>query len=43
MEHWACWRDADIGGSETAKESVFVEMNSDTGRFQIWLERKLFS
>ena len=43
VEYWDYWRDADIGGSKTAKEFVFVEMNSDTGWFQIWRGREFFS
>ena len=42
-EYWDYWRDADIGGGNTAKEFVFVEMNSDTGWFQIWRGREFFS
>jgi hypothetical protein len=43
LEYWDYWRDADIGGGKTAKEFVFVEMNSDTGWFQIWRGREFFS
>ncbi len=43
VEYWDYWRDADIGGGKTAKECVFVEMNSDTGWFQIWRGREFFS
>ncbi len=42
LEYWDYWRDADIGGGNTAKEFVFVEMNSDTGWFQIWRGREFF-
>jgi hypothetical protein len=42
VEYWDYWRDADIGGGKTAKEFVFVEMNSDTGWFQIWRGREFF-
>ena len=42
IEYWDYWRDADIGGGKTAKEFVFVEMNSDTGWFQIWRGREYF-
>jgi len=42
-EYWDYWRDADIGGGNTATEFVFVEMNSDTGWFQIWRGREFFS
>jgi hypothetical protein len=43
IEYWDYWRDADIGGGKTAKGFVFVEMNSDTGWFQIWRGREFFS
>lgn len=43
VEYWDYWRDADLGGGKTAKEFVFVEMNSDTGWFQIWRGREFFS
>jgi hypothetical protein len=43
VEYWDYWRDADISGGKTAKEFVFVEMNSDTGWFQIWRGREFFS
>jgi hypothetical protein len=43
IEYWDYWRDADIGAGNTAKEFVFVEMNSDTGWFQIWRGREYFS
>ena len=43
VEYWDYWRDVDIGGGKTAKEFVFVEMNSDTGWFQIWRGREFFS
>jgi hypothetical protein len=42
LEYWDYWRDADIGAGKTAKEFVFVEMNSDTGWFQIWRGREFF-
>jgi hypothetical protein len=43
VEYWDYWRDAEIGGGKTAKEFVFVEMNSDTGWFQIWRGREFFA
>jgi hypothetical protein len=43
LEYWDYWRDMDIGGGKTAKEFVFVEMNSETGWFQIWRGREFFS
>jgi len=42
IEYWDYWRDVDIGAGNTAKEFVFVEMNSDTGWFQIWRGREYF-
>lgn len=43
IEYWDYWRDSDIGQGNTAKEFVFVEMNSDTGWFQIWRGREYFA
>jgi len=43
LEYWDYWRDVDIGLGKTAKEFLFVEMNSDTGWFQIWRGREFFS
>ena len=43
LQYWDYWRDADIGGGHQAKEFVFVEMNSDTGWFQIWRGREFFA
>ena len=43
IEYWDYWRDQAIGGGKTAKEFVFVEMNADTGWFQIWRGREFFS
>jgi hypothetical protein len=43
VEYWDYWRDADIGGGNTAKEFIFAEMNSDTGWFQIWRGREFFA
>jgi hypothetical protein len=43
IEYWDYWRDVDIGSGNTAKEFVFVELNSDTGWFQIWRGREFFS
>ena len=42
IEYWDYWRDAELAGGKTAKEFVFVEMNSDTGWFQIWRGREFF-
>jgi hypothetical protein len=43
LEYWDYWRHAVIGGCKTAKEFIFVEMNSDTGWFQIWRGREFFA
>jgi hypothetical protein len=43
LEYWDFWRAIDIGGGNTAKEFLFVEMNSDTGWFQIWRGREFFN
>jgi hypothetical protein len=43
LEYWDYWRDAEIGDGKTAKEFLFVEMNSETGWFQIWRGREFFS
>jgi hypothetical protein len=43
VEYWDYWRDADIGAGKTAKEFIFVEMNSDSGWFQIWRGREFFA
>jgi hypothetical protein len=43
VEYWDYWRDKEIGAGKTAKEFVFVEMNSDTGWFQIWRGQEFFS
>ena len=41
--YWDYWRDADLGGGASAKEFVFVEMNRETGWFQIWRGREFFT
>ncbi len=43
VEYWDYWRDAALDAGHTAKEFLFVEMNSDTGWFQIWRGREFFS
>ena len=43
LEYWDYWRDMDIVDGNTTREFVFVEMNSDTGWFQIWRGREFFS
>jgi hypothetical protein len=43
LEYWDYWTDLDLGQGKRAKEFVFVEMNSDTGWFQIWRGREFYS
>jgi hypothetical protein len=43
LEYWDYGRDLELGNNKTAKEFVFVEMNSDTGWFQLWRGREFFS
>ncbi len=42
LEYWDYWREMDIGGGKTARQFIFVEMNSDTGWFQIWRGTEFF-
>src|SRR6266446_8325217 len=43
LEYWDYWRDVDLGNGKSAKEFLFVEINSDTGWFQLWRGREFFS
>jgi len=43
LEYWDYWRDAEISGGKTAKAWLFIEMNSDTGWFQLWRGREFFT
>ncbi len=43
IEYWDYWRDAELLSGKTAKEFIFVELNSDTGWFQIWRGGEFFS
>ncbi len=43
VEYWDYWRDVELTGGKTAKEFLFVEMNSDNGWFQIWRGREFFA
>ena len=43
LEYWDYWREVEIAPGKTAKEFLFVEMNSDTGWFQIWRGREYFT
>ncbi len=42
FEYWDYWRDADIGGGRKSRQYLFVEMDSDTGWFQIWRGREFY-
>ncbi len=43
VEYWDYWREVDLGGGKTRKEFFFVEMNCDTGWFQLWRGREFFA
>jgi len=43
LEYWDYWRDLHRDGNKSTKEFLFVELNSDTGWFQIWRGREFFS
>jgi hypothetical protein len=43
VEYWDYWREMEIVAGNTAKEFLFVEMNSQTGWFQLWRGREFFS
>ena len=43
LEYWDYWRDVDLGNGKRAKEFLLVELNSDTGWFQLWRGREFFS
>ena len=40
FEYWDYWRDADAAAG--TKEFLFVEMNNDTGWFQLWRGREFY-
>ncbi len=43
LQYWDFWRDAEIAQTDKArKEFLFVEMNSETGWFQIWTGHEFF-
>lgn len=43
LEYWDYWREVTIGESPaTKKQFLFVEMNSETGWFQIWQGEEFF-
>ncbi len=43
VEYWDYWRNAKLPGGKTAREFIFVEMNCDTGWFQLWRGGEFFS
>jgi hypothetical protein len=43
VEYWDYWRDEQKPTGKSSKEFVFVEMDEDTGWFQIWRGREFFS
>ena len=43
LQYWDYWREVPIAEGKTAKEFVFVEMNSTTGWFQLWRGREYFT
>ncbi len=43
VEYWDYSREVEISGGRTTTEFAFVEMDSDTGWFQIWRGREFFS
>jgi len=42
IEYWDYWRELDLGGGHTAPEYLFVELNRETGWFQIWRGREFY-
>lgn len=43
LEYWDYWRDAAVAdGPATKKQFLFVELNADSGWFQIWLGEEFF-
>lgn len=43
LEYWDYWREVPIGeSSATKKQFLFIEMNSDTGWFQLWRGEEFF-
>jgi len=43
LEYWDYWREVTLpGGQATKTEFLFVEMNADTGWFQIWIGGEYF-
>jgi hypothetical protein len=43
IEYWDYWREVAMSGSQTTKKQfLFVEMNSETGWFQLWQGEEFF-
>ncbi len=42
LEYWDYWREVVLGEGHVATEFLFVEMNKETGWFQIWRGREFF-
>ena len=42
LEYWDYWREVVLGEGQTATEFLFVEMNGESGWFQIWRGREFF-
>jgi len=43
VEYWDYWRDIALGDNKHGKEFLFVEMNSETGWFQLWRGKEFFT
>jgi hypothetical protein len=43
FEYWDYWRDVELAAGKSAKEFLFIELNSDTGWFQLWRGREFFA
>jgi hypothetical protein len=42
LEYWDYWREMSIAAAAAKKQFLFVEMNSDSGWFQIWRGEEFF-
>jgi hypothetical protein len=43
LQYWDYWRDVELDERTVTKEFVFVEMNTETGWFQIWRGGEFYS
>lgn len=43
IEYWDSSREVALGGGKSAREFLFVEMNSDSGWCQLWRGREFFT